>query len=66
MSRDDHPISKQKFMDELRRYQLGSVTRRHFLGLTGLGLARRYLHVTAGVSHPLAEAIRPFVGGVGP
>ncbi|MGA9411783.1 MAG: twin-arginine translocation signal domain-containing protein, partial [Roseobacter sp.] len=34
----DH-ISKKKFMEELRRYQKGSVTRRHFLGVTGLGAA---------------------------
>ena len=33
------PISRQKFMDELRRYQKGSVTRRHFMGVTGLGFA---------------------------
>jgi spermidine/putrescine transport system substrate-binding protein len=26
-------------MDELRRYQKGSVSRRHFLGVTGLGIA---------------------------
>jgi spermidine/putrescine transport system substrate-binding protein len=32
-------ISPQKFLEELRRYQKGSVTRRHFLGVTGLGLA---------------------------
>ncbi len=32
-------ISKRKFMEELRRYQNGSVTRRHFLGVTGLGAA---------------------------
>lgn len=32
-------ISKKKFMEELRRYQKGSVTRRHFLGVTGLGAA---------------------------
>ncbi len=34
----DH-ISAEKFIEELRRYQKGSVTRRHFLGVTGLGLA---------------------------
>ena len=36
-----HPdfISASKFLDELRRYQKGSVSRRHFLGVTGLGLA---------------------------
>ncbi|WP_044043041.1 ABC transporter substrate-binding protein [Octadecabacter antarcticus] len=33
------PISKKKFMEELRRYEKGSVTRRHFLGVTGLGTA---------------------------
>jgi spermidine/putrescine transport system substrate-binding protein len=32
-------ITPRKFIDELRRYQKGSVTRRHFLGVTGLGLA---------------------------
>ena len=37
--KDDLPISRQKFMEELRRYQRGSVSRRHFLGVTGLGLA---------------------------
>ena len=32
-------IWKQRFMEELRRYRNGSVTRRHFLGVTGLGTA---------------------------
>ena len=32
-------ITPQKFLEELRRYQMGSVSRRHFLGVTGLGLA---------------------------
>jgi spermidine/putrescine transport system substrate-binding protein len=32
-------ISKTAFMAELDRYRKGSVTRRHFLGVTGLGLA---------------------------
>jgi len=36
---DNKPISANKFMKELRRYQKGSVTRRHFLGVTGLGAA---------------------------
>ena len=36
--RNDY-ISRQRFMEELRRYQKGSVSRRHFLGVTGLGLA---------------------------
>ncbi|MEO9575629.1 MAG: spermidine/putrescine ABC transporter substrate-binding protein [Roseobacter sp.] len=38
MSNNDS-ISKQNFMEELRRYQKGSVSRRHFLGVTGLGAA---------------------------
>jgi len=38
----DH-ITRQKFMEELRRYQKGSVTRRHFLGVTGLGTASAVL-----------------------
>lgn len=32
-------ISKQKFMEELYRFKKGSVTRRHFLNVTGLGAA---------------------------
>lgn len=40
--RIDH-ISAKKFMQELQRYRKGSVTRRHFLGVTGLGLASSVL-----------------------
>ncbi len=36
-------ISREKFMAELRRYQKGSVSRRHFLGVTGLGMASSVL-----------------------
>ncbi|MCB2136033.1 MAG: spermidine/putrescine ABC transporter substrate-binding protein [Rhodobacteraceae bacterium] len=41
----DHkgPISREKFMAELWRYKRGSVTRRHFLGVTGLGTATAVL-----------------------
>ena len=35
----DTPITRKKFMQELSRYKRGSITRRHFLGATGLGLA---------------------------
>ncbi len=42
MKDNDH-ISKRKFMEELRRYQKGSVSRRHFLGVTGLGTAAAVL-----------------------
>ncbi|MEQ9038968.1 MAG: spermidine/putrescine ABC transporter substrate-binding protein [Silicimonas sp.] len=40
---DNGYISKQKFMEELRRYQKGSVTRRHFMRVTGLGAATAVL-----------------------
>ena len=43
MTKDDGTISKRKFMEELRRYQRGSVSRRHFLGVTGLGAATAVL-----------------------
>jgi spermidine/putrescine transport system substrate-binding protein len=41
--KDRKPISASKLMDELHRYRKGSVTRRHFLGVTGLGLAASVL-----------------------
>jgi len=39
MTDNGNPISRKKFMEELRRFQNGSVSRRHFLGVTGLGTA---------------------------
>ncbi len=36
---DNTPISAKKFMRYFRSYQNGSITRRHFLGVTGLGTA---------------------------
>jgi len=39
----DDQITPKKFMEELRRYEKGSVTRRHFLGVTGLGVATAVL-----------------------
>ena len=39
----DKIITAKQFIEELRRYQKGSVTRRHFLGVTGLGLATAVL-----------------------
>lgn len=36
-------ISKRRFMEELRRYQKGTISRRHFLGVTGLGTATAVL-----------------------
>jgi spermidine/putrescine transport system substrate-binding protein len=41
--KDKDSITAQKFLEELRRYQKGSVSRRHFLGVTGLGLATAVL-----------------------
>jgi len=39
---NDH-LTQQQFADELMRFKRGSVTRRHFLGVTGLGLATAVL-----------------------
>ena len=36
---DNKPITAKQFMKEFRRYEKGSITRRHFLGVTGLGTA---------------------------
>lgn len=36
---DNKPITATELMSELWRYKKGSVTRRHFLGVTGLGAA---------------------------
>lgn len=43
MKKDTGIITARQFIDELRRYQKGSVSRRHFLGVTGLGLATAVL-----------------------
>jgi spermidine/putrescine transport system substrate-binding protein len=40
---DDQPMSPPAFLGELRRYRRGSVSRRHFLGVTGLGAATAVL-----------------------
>jgi len=36
---DNKPITAKKFMKYFRSYQNGSISRRHFLGVTGLGTA---------------------------
>jgi spermidine/putrescine transport system substrate-binding protein len=41
--KNDTIISARKFLDELDRYRKGSVSRRHFLGVTGLGVATAVL-----------------------
>ncbi len=37
--KENAPITERQFSEELMRYKRGSVTRRHFLAVTGLGLA---------------------------
>ncbi len=59
---DDNPISAKKFMEELRRYETGSVSRRHFLGVTGLGAATA---VMAGAMPMLAGSRKAFAGSIG-
>ncbi len=46
MSNTPDHIAHAKFLAELRRYQKGSVSRRHFMGVTGLGLATAVLSNT--------------------
>ncbi|KAE9627701.1 ABC transporter substrate-binding protein [Parasedimentitalea maritima] len=61
MTRDNDYISKQKFMQELESYRKGSVTRRHFLNVTGLGAA-------AAVMGAAVPGLRPspaFAGDIG-
>jgi len=41
--KDNLPISAEGFMDEFMRLKRGSVSRRHFLSVTGLGLAAAVL-----------------------
>jgi len=44
---DNAPISAKKFMEELFRYKRGSISRRQFLGVTGLGTAMAVLGTAA-------------------
>jgi spermidine/putrescine transport system substrate-binding protein len=59
---DNKPISANKFMEELRRYEKGSVSRRHFLGVTGLGAATA---VMASAMPMLAGSRKAFAGSIG-
>jgi spermidine/putrescine transport system substrate-binding protein len=59
---DNIPINAKKFMEELRRYEKGSVSRRHFLGVTGLGAATA---VMAGAMPMLAGSRKAFAGSIG-
>ncbi len=59
---DSEPIGAKKFMEELRRYEKGSVSRRHFLGVTGLGTATAVL---AGAMPWLKPRTAEAFGGLG-
>ncbi len=50
--KDNSLITPERFMDEFMRLKRGSVTRRHFLGVTGLGLAAT---VMGGAMRPLGS-----------
>lgn len=52
MQDDNAPISRQKFAEELERYRKGSVSRRHFLGVTGLGTAMAVMGATGPLLRP--------------
>ncbi|QRM56040.1 spermidine/putrescine ABC transporter substrate-binding protein [Sinorhizobium sp. BG8] len=54
--RENAPISASGLMDELMRLKRGSVTRRHFLGVTGLGLAAAVLARQPGLFNSTAYA----------
>ncbi|ASY57231.1 spermidine/putrescine ABC transporter substrate-binding protein [Sinorhizobium sp. CCBAU 05631] len=54
--RENAPITAEKLADELMRLKRGSVTRRHFLGVTGLGLATAVLARAPGLFNAAAFA----------
>ena len=43
IDKENKPITSEKLMNEFHRYQKGSITRRHFLGVTGIGAAMAVL-----------------------
>ena len=43
MTKDIDHISKKEFIAKLESYRKGSITRRHFLNVTGLGAATAVL-----------------------
>lgn len=53
-------MDRKEFMHQLRRYQRGSISRRHFLGATGLGLATA---VMAGAMPQLARPRKAWAQG---
>lgn len=54
--RDGLPISAEKFVDQLMRLKRGSISRRHFLGVTGLGVATAVMGSELGFLAPPARA----------
>ncbi|MDW9592140.1 extracellular solute-binding protein [Sinorhizobium meliloti] len=54
--RENAPITEDKLADELMRLKRGSVSRRHFLGVTGLGLATAVLARQPGLFNSAAYA----------
>lgn len=54
--RENLPISPDDFMHEFMRFKRGSVTRRHFLGVTGLGLAAAVMSRSPGAFSTAAYA----------
>ncbi|MFQ6161654.1 spermidine/putrescine ABC transporter substrate-binding protein [Sinorhizobium meliloti] len=54
--RENAPITADKLADELIRLKRGSVSRRHFLGVTGLGLATAVLARQPGLFNSAAYA----------
>lgn len=54
--KDNLPISAEGFMDEFMRLKRGSVSRRHFLGVTGLGLAASVMGRFPGAQPSVANA----------
>ncbi|PWE54528.1 potassium transporter Trk [Metarhizobium album] len=54
--KDSLPISASRFMEEFMRLKRGSVSRRHFLGVTGLGLAAAVIARVPGLQGGAAYA----------
>jgi spermidine/putrescine transport system substrate-binding protein len=54
--REGMPITASEFVDQLMRFRRGSISRRHFLGLTGLGAATAVLGRELGFAPAPAHA----------
>ena len=48
--REGLPVSPQEFVDQLMRLRRGSIDRRQFLGLTGLGMATAVMARELGIA----------------